>query len=136
MALPPTVPHETILVVEDNPLVLEIISLSLEHAGFTVLPAASPAEARQIEAEFAGTIHLLVSDVIMLHTSGSDLAEELKARRPELRVLLMSGSPEDPRVVSYKGHFLQKPFLPGDLLGKVNEVLRGEAGVGCGAGEE
>lgn len=114
----------TILVVEDNPLVLKLVCLTLERSGFTVLSAASPEEARQIEADPARTIHLLLSDVIMLHTYGSDLAMDFQTRRPEMRVLLMSGDPDQTSALTYGYHFLRKPFLPGDLLGKVSEVLR------------
>lgn len=128
MALPLAVLHETILVVDDNAPVLEIVTLSLKLAGFTVLSAASAAEARQIEAEFKGTIHLLVSDVNLFNTCGPDLAAGLKVQRPQMQVILMSGHPDDSRTRQY--HFLRKPFLPNDLLNKVNEVLRAEIGGG------
>jgi two-component system cell cycle sensor histidine kinase/response regulator CckA len=100
--------------------------MSLRRAGFTVLSAANSEEAMRIEAAFSETIHLLLSDVIMLYTGGPELAEGLKSRRPQMQVLLMSGSPDDMRILNYHGHFLQKPFLPTDLLGKVRAVLHGE----------
>jgi two-component system, cell cycle sensor histidine kinase and response regulator CckA len=118
---------ETILVVEDDPLVLGIVRLSLTHAGLTVHSAQNSEEARRIERDCAGPIHLLLSDVIMLHGNGPDLANELQARRPEMKVILMSGCPDDIRVLNFKGQFLQKPFLPDDLLRKVNQVLHGTA---------
>jgi two-component system, cell cycle sensor histidine kinase and response regulator CckA len=126
MALPVTSAPTTVLVVEDQPLVLRLVTLSLTRAGFTVLSAAGAEEARRVEGRFAGAIHLLLSDVIMLHSSGLELAEELKARRPEMRVILMSGRPDDIRIHHYQGHFLQKPFLPCDLLAMVKRVLPGE----------
>lgn len=141
MVTPLTRIPATILVVEDNPLVLTLVSLSLTRAGFTTLSAAGADEARQIEGCFSGTIDLLISDVIMLHSSGRDLAEELKARRPAMRAILMSGRPDDVRLLNYVGHFLQKPFLPSDLLHKVKIVLSGEVpalferSTGCGAGQ-
>lgn len=123
MAVPFKRRSETILVVEDEPLVMKFIELSLRRAGFTVLAAAGPEAARQIEAHHPGKIDLLLSDVIMLHTYGPELAEELQVRRPELRVMLMSGNLDDSHCLSYGGYFLQKPFLPGHLLDKVDEAL-------------
>jgi len=134
MALWPTEIMETVLVVEDNPLVLRFLSLCLTQAGHKVLSAAGPEEARLVEAEYAEEIHLLLSDLIMLNTCGPHLAAALTARRPEMRVILISGNPDDPRALNYNGHFLRKPFLPSDLLRKVNEVLgcdaRGSASSG------
>ena len=117
---------ETILVVEDNPLVLRFLGACLRHAAFNVLSAGSPEEARRIEVEYPGPIHLLLSDTIMLHTLGPDLADELTTKRAGMRVLLISGCPDHIRVINYVGPFLQKPFLAGELLSAVKEVLRGE----------
>lgn len=118
---------ETILVVEDNAAILKLVQVILEEAGFTVLAASSAKGAMGIEAEFGGTIHLLLSDVMMPDMCGPDLAEVLKRRRPEMRVMLMSGYADGAMLVLNHGwRFIEKPFLPTALVGGVAEVLHTE----------
>ena len=115
---------ETILVVEDHPIVLEAVCEILERVGFRVLPASSGADAIRMEGRTEGTIHLLLSDVMMPDMSGPSVAELLKNRRPEMRVMLMSGYHEgDLLLLNYGWHFIEKPFVPTALVKKVNEVL-------------
>jgi DNA-binding NtrC family response regulator len=77
-----------------------------------------------VEASFPRTIHLLLSDVMMPDMGGPDLAAKLKLRRPEMRVMLMSGYADGAMLVLNHGwHFIRKPFLPAALLGKVTEIL-------------
>ena len=115
---------ETILVVEDHPVVLEAVCEILERAGFCVLAANSGAEAIRTEGLTEGTIHLLLSDVMMPDMSGPAVAELLKNRRPEMRVMLMSGYHDgDLLLLNYGWHFIEKPFVPTALVKKVNEVL-------------
>ena len=122
-ALVPVV-FQTILVVEDTQVVLDVVSLTLKDAGYTVLEATSAEQAIQIESHFAGTIHLLLSDVMMPGMSGSDLAKLLVERRKDMRVMLMSGYPGgDLLVLNYGWYFIHKPFVPKGLLERVNEVL-------------
>jgi two-component system, cell cycle sensor histidine kinase and response regulator CckA len=117
---------ETILVVEDTPSVLATVRLILKNAGFTVLEATSAEQAIQIESNFAGTIHLLLSDVMMPGMSGSDLAKVLVERRKDMRVMMMSGYPGgDLLVLNYGWYFIHKPFVPKGLLERVNDVLHG-----------
>jgi len=128
MAAMPAVPvvFETILVVEDSPIVLATVRSILKHAGFIVLEATSAEQAIQIESHFAGTIHLLLSDVMMPGMSGPDLANSLVERRNDMRVMLMSGyAGGDLLVLNYGWHFIQKPFVRSGLLERVNEVLHG-----------
>lgn len=128
MALKHNVRMETILLVEDDPLVLNFLLTCLRHAGFTVLAAAGPEAARRIENGYAHIIALLLCDVVMPHTYGPDLARELLARRPEMRVILMSGNTEDSHRLHYRGLFLQKPFTPAALLRTIEEALHSELG--------
>jgi two-component system cell cycle sensor histidine kinase/response regulator CckA len=115
---------ETILVVEDHPVVLLAVCDILERAGFCVLAANSGAEAIRIEGLTEGDIHLLLSDVMMPDISGPAVAELLKKRRPEMRVMLMSGYHDgDLLILNYGWHFIEKPFVPTALVKKVNEVL-------------
>ena len=115
---------ETILVVEDDAAILRLVQAILEEAGFEVLTASSAEKAICVEAQFARTIHLLLSDIMMPDTCGPDLADVLKQRRPEMRVMLMSGYADGAMLVLNHGwHFIQKPFLPAALVRGVIDVL-------------
>ena len=117
----------TILLVEDHSILLKLIKQILENADFTVIPASSAKQAMRLEAEFPGTIELLLSDVRMRGTSGPELARRLKARRPQMRVMLMSGYPGGALLVlNYGWHYIEKPFVPALLVGKIKDVLHGE----------
>lgn len=114
----------TVLVVEDDADILRLVQIILEEAGFEVLAANSAAQAIGIETGFSRTIHLLLSDIMMPDMCGPDLAKTLKQRRPEMRVMLMSGYANGAMLVLNHGwHFIQKPFLPAALLGGVTDVL-------------
>jgi len=118
---------ETILVVEDEEAVRELIQTVLKEKGYDVIPSLDPQHAEQIAARFPGEIHLLLTDMVMPGTSGRELAERISARRREIRVLFMSGYTDN--VITSGGMleeglaFLQKPFSPGALVQKVREVL-------------
>src|SRR5437868_5225029 len=106
MESPLKAPQRTILVVEGNNLVLKTVRTILENANFTVLAADSADEAMRLAAS-AKTIHMLVSGVMMEDMSGPDLALKLKALRPEMRVILMSGYPDGALLVlNYGWHFI------------------------------
>jgi two-component system cell cycle sensor histidine kinase/response regulator CckA len=115
---------ETILVVEDQPVVLDAVREILERAGFCVLAAGNSAQAIQAESITRGTIHLLLSDVMMPDMSGPVIAKLLKKHRPGMRVMLMSGYPDgDMSFLNHGWHFIEKPFLSAQLVARVNEVL-------------
>ena len=119
--------HETILLVEDELLILDMTRDMLETQGFTVLPAATPAEAIRLAKEHAGEIHLLMTDVVMPGMNGRDLAKNLLTLYPSLIPLFMSGYTAN--VIAHHGvldegvHFIQKPFTMNDLSAKIREVL-------------
>ena len=116
-------PQKTILVVEGNDLVLNTVRTILENANFTVLAAAS-ADAAMRLAGSAKTINMLLSTVMIPDMSGPDLAQKLKALRPEMRVILMSGYPDGAMLVlNYGWHFIEKPFVAVQLVAKINEIL-------------
>jgi CheY-like chemotaxis protein len=118
---------ETVLLVEDEPMVLRLSKRSLERLGYKVLPASTPSEAIRLSNEHAGTIDLLVTDVVMPEMNGRDLADRLSSVDPNLKKLFVSGysaSALAPRGVLDDGvHFLQKPFSLTALAAKVREVL-------------
>ena len=124
---------ETILLVEDEPVILNMTVTMLELLGYTVLPAATPGEALRLAEEHDSTIDLLITDVIMPEMNGLELAGKLESLRPGLKRLFISGYTAN--VIANHGvldedkHFLQKPYLSSDLANKVREVLvAGESG--------
>jgi two-component system, cell cycle sensor histidine kinase and response regulator CckA len=120
---------ETVLLVEDEDNIREPAVEILESRGYNVLAAHDAAQALALAEEHAGPIHILVTDVVMPGLSGSQLAGQLTRRLPGLRVLYISGYPEDSishhGVLNPEQHFLQKPFPPGQFLEKLREVLDG-----------
>ena len=118
---------ETILVVEDEPAVLALSQRALEAHGYVVLAASDATTALRLVERHGGTIHLLLTDVVMPGMSGRDLADQLAARRPGTRVLYMSGYPGDAVVqhgeLQPGASFLQKPFSADGLARKVRDVL-------------
>jgi PAS domain S-box-containing protein len=118
---------ETVLVAEDQQEVRKYTRKLLEARGYTVLTAASGAEALQLAAQHGGVIHALVTDVIMPGMSGRDLAVELARTRPQTKVLYLSGYADESIVrhgVLEPGvAFLQKPFTSDSLARKVRELL-------------
>jgi PAS domain S-box-containing protein len=122
-------PHgsETVLLVEDEPEVRGLARDILHQQGYTVLEAAEGDEALRIGREHGGPIHLLVTDVVMPQMGGRELADRLRARRPEIKVLYVSGYTDDATLhqgVSQTGMaFLPKPFTAAALAHKVRQVL-------------
>jgi DNA-binding response OmpR family regulator len=124
MSQPEKTLRETILLVEYHPMVRELVRGILDRAGFCVLTADSGAQAIRLESVFDGTIHLLLSDVMMPEMSGPALAQFLRKLRPDLRVMLMSGyEGGDMLFLNHGWHFIRKPFLPYQLVSRVIEVL-------------
>ncbi len=120
---------ETILLVEDEEAVRTMVSKILKNKGYTVLEAAHSKEAFEICERHEGPIHLMVTDVIMPQMSGRELAERLASILPEMRVLYMSGYPDNTivqhGVLEPGTAFLQKPFTLNALELKVREVMDG-----------
>jgi CheY-like chemotaxis protein len=121
--------NETVLLVEDDEAVRTLSRRILTASGYAVLEAAGGAEALRVCERHGGTIHLMVSDVVMPGMGGRQVAEQLAAAHPETKVLFVSGYTND-AVVRHgireaEVHFLQKPFKSADLTRKVREVLDG-----------
>jgi CheY-like chemotaxis protein len=118
---------ETILLTEDETTVREMTASILKEQGYTVLEAANGQEALRLAQEHRGQIQLLLTDVVMPQMSGKELAEQLQAGCPAIKVLYASGYMDD--AIAHHGvlepgiAFIQKPFSPADVARKVREVL-------------
>lgn len=119
---------ETILVAEDQPHLLALSSHFLEKLGYRVLPAENAEQAIEISRNYENTIDLLLTDIVMPATNGRELARKLKAARPEMKVLYVSGYAEeagsDPDFPAPGESFLEKPFQLDELAHKVRQVLQ------------
>lgn len=117
----------TILVAEDEPLLLNLICATLKRAGYTVLEAEDGLAALEIAQQYREAIDLLLTDAIMPRMSGLELAERLRQFRPETLVLLCSGYSEERYAETHpdaKGiHLLPKPFTPQALVDTINVLL-------------
>ncbi len=119
--------HETILMAEDEPAILEIGKTMLETYGYNVLPAMRPEEAILIASTYKEKINLIISDVVMPGMSGRDLVKKLSSHCPSSKHLYMSGYTSD--IIAHHGildkgiNFIQKPFSMQTLSAKVREVL-------------
>ena len=132
----------TVLLVEDEPLVRKVIGRTLRSHGYTVLEAEHGEHALHVALDHAGEIQLCLTDVVMPHMSGRELARELAILRPATKILFMSGytasefedsgpaerspaSGQGPQSTELPRAFLQKPFTPSVLLRKIRDVLDG-----------
>lgn len=118
---------ETILVVEDDAGVRELVCMMLTRKGYTVLTAEHPSDAESVCQKHSGNIHLLLTDMILPGASGREIAKRVGALRPGIKVLYMSGYTDDALVRDHgldeSFAFLQKPFSQGSVAAKVREVL-------------
>ena len=119
---------ETLLLVEDDPSILKLVKKMLDNLGYKTLAANTPGEAISIAGKHRGSIHLLITDVVMPGMNGRELSNELRSFfHPELKTLFMSGYTAN--VIVHRGvlqegvHFIPKPFSKKDLALKVREAL-------------
>ena len=118
---------ETVLLVEDEESLLNLGKAMLERFGYKVFEAHHPLEAIALSEQYEGTIHLLVTDVVMPQMNGRQLEERIKKLRPHIKVLFMSAYTSD--VIAKQGilegdvNFLEKPFSIDSLADKVRKAL-------------
>jgi two-component system cell cycle sensor histidine kinase/response regulator CckA len=116
-----------VLVADDEPSVLRLVTHVLTRHGYTVLAAADGRNALEACLRREGPIHLAVLDVMMPGMTGPELAVCLTAHHPKIEVLFMSGYRTDQIADLSPGikgaHFIAKPFLPRDIVQRVNEIL-------------
>jgi PAS domain S-box-containing protein len=121
---------ETILLVEDEPAILDLTQLMLKRLGYRVLTASTPGDALRIARQYDGDIHLLITDVVMPGMNGWQLAKNLLSLYPEVRYLFMSGYTGN--VIAHHGvldegvNFIQKPFSLQRLAATVRQALDGK----------
>jgi len=108
----------TVLVVDDQDLVRDVVRLALEEAGHRVLLTAAPSEALEV-VKTEEAIDLVLVDVVMPEMDAFELADCLEQRLPGMRVLYMSGYTD----AREEGHFIHKPFSPSELVTKVEGIL-------------
>jgi CheY-like chemotaxis protein len=119
--------NETLLLVEDDPSLLRMTSMMLERQGYHLLKASTIEEALTFVRDYDGDIQLMITDVIMPDMNGRELADQVKAIKPDVKVLFMSGYTAS--VIADRGilddglNFIQKPFTKQDLAVKVRETL-------------
>jgi two-component system, cell cycle sensor histidine kinase and response regulator CckA len=122
---------ETVLLVEDEESVRELVRETLKTRGYKVIEASDGIAGMRVSEEYQGNIEILITDVVMPGMSGRELAKRVAAARPNIRVLYLSGYTED--AIIHEGAlepgtgFLQKPFTLQVLARKVREVLQGES---------
>ena len=121
---------EVILVVEDETPVRNLTRRILDSAGYEVITATNGLEALQVVQDRGGAVDLVLTDVVMPRMGGQEFAQRLAQRWPRLRVVFMSGYPDD--AIANHGvraaavQFIARPFVPSDLLARIRSVFDGE----------
>lgn len=130
---------ETILLVEDDTAVRRVLQCMLSSSGYEVLEAGSAPQALELAASYSRDIHVLITDVVMPRTNCDRFVEELKSRRPDLKVIFISGYSEDMLnrygVKNSRPNFMQKPFSAGMLVEKIRELVNNERSRAAGAAD-
>jgi two-component system, cell cycle sensor histidine kinase and response regulator CckA len=118
---------KTILIVDDEVKMRALLKLGLMRHGFSVLEAGGGEEALRVSKEWDGPIHLLLVDVVMPGMSGVELAPQIMAMRPDMKVILMSGYRDDQvflnAALNPSTPFFHKPFTIEALIHKIQELL-------------
>ena len=121
--------NETILIVDDNPSIRQLIIETLKPLGYHCLQAASGKEAIDVIRKYDGEVHLLLTDVVMPYMNGRELAEKIRKERPDIKIIFMSGYTEN--IIAHHGvleqgiNYISKPITPIALTQKIKIVLHG-----------
>ncbi|MBF0359787.1 MAG: response regulator [Oligoflexia bacterium] len=118
---------KNILLVEDEPTILKLVSKLLKDTGHNVITANTPANALLLVSQYKGEINLLITDIIMPGMNGYEMTKKIQTLYPNLKCLFISGYAVDyiskQCVIENEINFIQKPFLPKDLINKVEHLL-------------
>jgi DNA-binding NtrC family response regulator len=114
-------PARVVLIVDDEPEILDVLQSALAHAGYVAIVADGPFDAIKKSRNTDGAIDLLLTDIVMPDMDGPELAQRLAAERPGLRVLLMSGYSR----IRSNLPFLAKPFDVTQLLKRISDTIDG-----------
>lgn len=113
----------TILLVEDESSLREVISQILSGAGYNVLCSSNALEAADVYGQHANEVQLLLTDMVMPGKNGQQLAREIRQTSPDLKVIFTTGYPQDDFIEDEEEAFLPKPFSVHLLLSKVRQML-------------
>jgi two-component system cell cycle sensor histidine kinase/response regulator CckA len=120
-------PAASILLVEDNDNLRNLLQRTLEGNGFSVLSASDGAEALRLCQQHAGAISLTVNDIVMPRLNGLQMMEQIRAVRPKMKFLFITDLADEfselRELIMNGGDVLEKPFLPSELMGKVEKML-------------
>jgi two-component system, cell cycle sensor histidine kinase and response regulator CckA len=114
--------EKTILVVDDDPIALSFTSVFLKKH-FNVLVAKNGKDALQQSETFKHEIHLLLTDFQMKEMNGTELATKIAVQRPDIKIVIMSGLPQEMLGLNREWHFLAKPFMPSELLNLITNLI-------------
>lgn len=115
----------TVLVVEDEDSIRMLVQYSLESRGYRVLVAGDGAKALQLAEDYAHSIDILITDLLLPGLGGTQLAQKIHATRPSTKILLMSGNAEPlPEIENGSMQMLPKPFSQSQLLDTVKSILK------------
>lgn len=120
-------PKQTLFFIDDDDQILKFVSSAMQKAGYRVLTAVSGPEALMMVEDYQGPIDLVISDLIMPGIKGNDLAVYLKSKRPETKIIFMSGYAEsvleDYGIDQNEVVFLHKPFTLDTLFATIQNAL-------------
>jgi CheY-like chemotaxis protein len=112
-----------ILVVDDEPSLLQFVVMILTQNGHTIISATNGIEALMVYSSYRSEVHLVLTDVLMPGMNGIELAERLRALHPAVKIVLMSGFVPDDIKVPKDLQLITKPFLPDQLVAAVEQTL-------------
>jgi CheY-like chemotaxis protein len=115
-----------ILVVDDDPSILQLVIVILTENGHTVLSASTGLEALMLYSSYRREVHLVLTDILMPGMDGIELAKRLRAINPTVKIMLMSGFVPDDIEIPKSLQLLKKPFLPDWLVAAVDQILATE----------
>jgi DNA-binding NtrC family response regulator len=118
---------ETILVVEDEDDIRDMVREFLERKGYIVVAANNGNDALQVAQRYKGAIHLLLTDVVMPQVGGPELAQQIKSMRPRIKILFTSGFPDHAAInenfTDQSATILQKPYPLNTLASRIRQML-------------